>query len=203
MRCLLSILLFIFISGCSVQIVEIAAQPTEQKFDLTDDDRDGVILARETGICVGSFSGVKVDNNGCGVEKPKQARRNLLINFDNNSYLVKPDFVDEIKVLADLMKDHPETNVTIEGHTSILGSRSLNNKLSQNRADAVRDILVNKFSIDKSRIITIGYGFDKLLEEGDTPSIHARNRRIVAELSREEQTEEFKWTIYSVDQPVE
>ncbi len=201
MRHLISVLLFIFISGCSVHVIDMAEEPTVQKFDLTDPDGDGVILARDK--CAASFSGAKIEHTGCGMEKMEKMRRKLLVNFDNNSYLVKPKFYSEIKGLADFMKEYPATNVTIEGHTSKLGSSQLNKKLSQNRAQAVKDILVNKFAIDGSRVTATGYGFEKLLLEGNDKDIHARNRRIVAEISSERSMKDKKWTIYSVDQPAE
>lgn len=201
MRYLLSVLLFTFLSGCSVHVIDMAAEPTVQKFDLTDPDADGVIMARD--LCAESIQGAGVNNSGCGAEKVDKVRRKLQVNFDNNSYLVKPEFYHEIKGLADFMKEYPASDVTIEGHTSKLGSRRLNKKLSQNRAQAVKDILVNKFAIDESRITAIGYGFEKLLLEGDDEYIHARNRRIVAEISSEKHIKNRKWTIYSVDQPAE
>ena len=201
MKKLLTIIIFVFISGCSVQVVEMAAQPTKQKFDLSDDDNDGVISAREQ--CNSSLKGVKVNNNGCGLETPKVSRIKLLINFASNSYEVKPEFFGEINRLADFMKENPKTSVTIEGHTSMVGSRALNQRLSENRALAVKNILETKFGIDKSRVKAIGYGFDRLLQKGNSEAINARNRRIVAEITAEKEIKDLKWTIYSVDDPVE
>jgi outer membrane protein OmpA-like peptidoglycan-associated protein len=62
---------------------------------------------------------------------------------------------------------------------------------------------VNTFDIDQARITAIGYGFNKLILEGDDEESHARNRRIVAELSSYKSLTDMKWTIYSVDQAVE
>ena len=50
----------------------------------------------------------------------------------------------------------------------------------------IKDILISKFAIEESRIDAIGYGFTRLLLEGDDEYIHARNRRIVAEISSDE-----------------
>ena len=201
MKLLLSILLVIFVAGCSVQVVEMSAQPTVQKFDLTDADADGVILAREH--CTESFSGEKVDNNGCGVEKPVKVSSKLLVNFASDSSIVTPDFFDEIEDLADFMKEHPTADVTIEGHTSIVGSSAYNKKLSQERALAVKEILVNKFLIEEKRVSAVGYGFDRLLVGGNSPVINALNRRIVAVISSDKEIQDMKWTIYSVDLPEE
>jgi len=199
MKHLISIFLIIFISGCSLQVVDMTDGATPQKFDLTDPDADGVIIARDN--CVESFDGAKVNNNGCGTDHLHKVRRKLEVHFTNNSSFVAPEYVPEIHALANFMKEYDSAKVTIEGHTSKVGSAKLNKTLSQKRAQAVKDILVNKFAIDESRITAIGYGFEKLLLEGDDEYIHARNRRIVAEISSEESLTDMKWTIYSVDQP--
>lgn len=201
MRYLISAFFLVFMLGCAVPIVEMSEQPTVQKYDLTDADADGVILARE--LCPESFEGAKVGNRGCGAEKTKAVRRQLMINFDTNSYQIKPAFYNEIKGLADFMNEYPSVKVTIEGHTSKRGSRVLNQTLSQNRAQAIKDKLVADFAINKNRITAIGYGFDRLLLQGDDEYIHSQNRRIVVEMSAEKQIKNMKWTIYSVDQPTE
>jgi outer membrane protein OmpA-like peptidoglycan-associated protein len=201
MRHLLSIILLVIISGCSVQVVDMAKEPTEQKFDLTDVDRDGVILARE--LCADSGIGVQVNNNGCSPDDKIKIRHELIINFDNSSYVVKPEFKGAIKELADFMKVHSTVTVVIEGHTSKIGSSEYNQKLSQNRAEAVKRILIDEFSIDKSRLNAVGYGFDRLLVDATDDKANARNRRVVAEISAEKEIKNLKWTIYSVDEPAE
>ena len=130
-------------------------------------------------------------------------RRELLVNFNTNSYVVDASYLSEIEGLADFMKQHPETNVTIEGHTSIRGNKELNETLSLNRAQAIKYILVNQYGIEEPRVTAIGYGFSRLLLEGNDEYIHARNRRIVAELSSEKRIVDLKWTIYSVDERAE
>lgn len=201
MRYLLTIISFVILSGCAVQIVDMAKQPTKQKFDLTDSDRDGVILARE--ICAESGSGAQVDNTGCSPEKTTKIRHELVINFDNSSYVIKPEFKGAIKELADFMTVHPSVIVTIEGHTSKIGSSDYNHQLSQRRAEAVRDVLINDFSIDESRLTAVGYGFDRPLVDSIDDNANQRNRRVVAEISAEKGIKSLKWTIYSVDKPVE
>lgn len=93
--------------------------------------------------------------------------------------------------------------MTIEGHSSKLGLAMLNQNSSQNNAQAGKDILVNKCTIDESRITPMGYGLKRLLLEEDGEYIHARNRRIVAELSSEGSFTDMKWIIYSVEQCTE
>lgn len=197
MKKLAVIFLLLSVSACSVHVDEMTNGATPQKFDLSDLEGDGVINGRDQ--CPKSFAGAQVNNSGCGEERIEKIRRKLLVNFANNSYFVEAKFLPEIKGLADFMKEYPSTQLTIEGHTSKQGSKALNQKLSQNRAETIKKILINEFAIDKKRITAIGYGFEKLLLEGEEPYIHARNRRIVAEISSEKSMADMKWTIYSVD----
>lgn len=198
MNYIMAILLTLAISACSIQITEMTPEPTVQKFDLADSESDGIINARDQ--CPDSFVGASVDNNGCGSARIEKIRHKLLINFTANSYVVGDVFLSEIKKIAELMKDNPDVKLTIEGHTSKRGTKALNKILSQNRAQAIKDILVNRFTIDQARITPIGYGFDRLALEGDDEYIHAINRRIVAVFSSGKSLTDLKWTIYSVDQ---
>lgn len=195
---LLSIFCVLFLSACSVQIVDMTEEPTVQKFDLTDAESDGVISARDE--CPETYTGALVNNSGCGTEVVEKVRRKLLVNFATNSYVVEDKFFAEINNLADFMTEYPQTMVTIEGHTSIRGSAEFNKTLSQNRAQAIKDILSQKYGISVERIKAVGYGFENLLLEGNDEYIHARNRRIVAEISSDRNYTEMKWHIYSVDE---
>ena len=61
------------------------------------------------------------------------------------------------RLLAEFLKTYPKRNVLIEGHSDSLGNEEFNLKLSQQRADAVRDLLVAR-GITSQRIRTKGYG---------------------------------------------
>jgi len=201
MRYLFILVFTIFVVGCSNNVIDMASEPTQQQYDLSDEEGDGVINARDA--CLESVSGSQVDNSGCGSESVHKVRRELLVNFKTNSFIVDPSYFPEIEGLADFMKQYPGTDVTIEGHTSIRGNKELNETLSLNRAKAIKDILVNQYAIEDVRITAIGYGFSRLLLEGNDEYIHARNRRIVAEISSENRIVDLKWTIYSVDKRAE
>lgn len=198
MKVILTYILTLFIVGCSTQVIDMAPEPTVQKYDLQDIEGDGVIKARDT--CDQTPVGSAINNTGCGTKTPYKVWRELLINFETNSYVVADTYLTEINGLADFMKEYPDATLVIEGHTSKRGTKKVNDALSKNRADAVKLILVNNFAIDESRIEAIGYGYTHLLLEGDDEYIHARNRRIVAEISSEEKVIDKKWNIYSVDE---
>ena len=209
---LLSIFLMSFLLlGCET-IAEIQAKaaapstPTEttvmpkqmaQENDLSDDDADGVIAYREQ--CLNSLLGSQVNNSGCGGDTVNKVRQELKVNFSNNSAVISPRYFADIKALSNFMQHYPDLDVVIEGHSSRQGSAALNMDLSQRRAQAVMDLLINKFGISTSRVSAIGYGFERLLDEGNNSYAHQRNRRIVAELSGDNLVKDMKWTIYSVD----
>jgi OOP family OmpA-OmpF porin len=199
---ILNFLLPLLLVGCaSTPIINMADQVTAQKYDLSDLDGDGVIESREK--CSTSMEGSHVDNNGCGAEISNKVRQELRVNFANNSAVIEPRYYTDIKALADFMERYPDSEVVIEGHTSKQGSSKLNMALSQRRAQAVMDLLVNNYDIATFRVSAVGYGFDRLLDEGTDKEAHAHNRRIVAELSSENQTTDMKWNIYSVDKSYE
>jgi len=188
----------LFLSGCSFNAIEMADEPTVQVNDLADPEADGVINARDK--CLETISGAEVDNEGCSTDLIEKVRVKLLVNFDNDSSLVDTKYYPEIKRLADVMKEYTTVNVSIEGHTSIVGTAAHNKVLSLNRAKAVKTILVNQYGVDASRINTIGFGFDELLFEGNDDYINAQNRRIVAEIAGGKEIINMKWNIYSVDE---
>ena len=104
----------------------------------------------------------------------------LKVLFDNDKSLVKPNYYPEVKRVADFMARHPEVSGTIEGHTDSNASDSYNLKLSQRRVDAVKQILIDKFGIESSRLNAIGYGESRPIATNATAEGRQQNRRVVA-----------------------
>jgi len=185
------------LAGCSFPVVEMAEQPTVQKYDLSDSEGDGVISARDK--CPDTFSGADINNDGCGTETVEKVRRELMINFDSGSSVVGRKYYSEIKDLASFLKENSSVHVTIEGHTSIVGAASYNKNLSFKRAEAIKQLLVNKYGIENSRVKSVGYGEERPLLKGNNEYVNAKNRRIVVEIESEKKVKDLKWNIYSVD----
>jgi len=97
--------------------------------------------------------------------------------FKYNAY----DFTDEAKanldVLANYMKLHKKSTITVEGHTDSIGSAAANQDISEKRANAVKNYLVDS-GIDEKRITTKGYGKTKPIATNKTREGRAKNRRI-------------------------
>ena len=86
--------------------------------------------------------------------------------FRQGKSVVDPAQYAPIELIAQYMKNHPEAQVEIQGYASPEGSAELNQKLSENRAEAVKKILVNKYKISADRLTTKGCGAtDKLFEQ--------------------------------------
>ena len=86
--------------------------------------------------------------------------------FRQGKSVVDPAQYAPIELIAQYMKNHPEAQVEIKGYASPEGSAELNQKLSENRAEAVKKILVNKYKISADRLTTKGCGAtDKLFEQ--------------------------------------
>ena len=81
------------------------------------------------------------------------------------------------------MNKYPQTKVVIEGHTDSVGSAALNKKLSQKRANSVRDYLIKKLDINKDRLTAKGYGKDKPIASNKTAEGRTTNRRIQAAIT--------------------
>lgn len=146
-----------------------------------DDDGDGVPNYRDR--CPDTTPGAVVDEHGCYVKITETKEQTLNVRFGNNSAEIPPSDYGEIRAVADFMRQYPLTDVEIAGHTDDRGPLSLNDRLSQERADAVARILVEFFGIDTDRVNAVGYGPSRPLVDNDTAENRAINRRVTATVS--------------------
>lgn len=145
---------------------------------ILDADKDGVI--DELDLCANTPMIDKVDSNGCTIFIDDELSIQLLVQFDNDKAVIKPEYYKEINVMADFLLANPDTSITIEGHASSPGSAVHNKQLSQQRADAIVEMLITKYSINANRLSAIGYGEEQLLTHLSDESAHAQNRRTMA-----------------------
>jgi outer membrane protein OmpA-like peptidoglycan-associated protein len=106
------------------------------------------------------------------------AQFTIAVQFDFNSARIRPDSFRAVGLMADALY-HPYLQgyrFLIVGHTDGKGSREYNLKLSQQRADAIREALINPFGIAPSRIEAVGLGEEQLLNRGNPEA--AENRRV-------------------------
>jgi OmpA-OmpF porin, OOP family len=99
------------------------------------------------------------------------------INFDYNKATIKPESMGTLNMVVQVLKDNPEIKFEVGGHTDADGSDDYNLKLSQQRADAVKEELI-KLGIDASRLTAKGYGETKPISDNTLPEGKANNRRV-------------------------
>jgi OOP family OmpA-OmpF porin len=144
-----------------------------------DADKDGVPDALDK--CPNTPYGIKVDNDGCPPPEPTACNSfTLEIEFDTGKADVKPRFDQEIKKIADFLTENPGSTASIEGHTDNVGSANSNLKLSQKRADAVRNYLIKKFGVAADRLSAKGFGLTKPRATNKTAQGRHENRRVEA-----------------------
>jgi outer membrane protein OmpA-like peptidoglycan-associated protein len=99
------------------------------------------------------------------------------IRFDVGKATIRPESMGIINEIADLMKEHPEVSFSVEGHTDSDGDTEANQKLSEARAQAVKDMLVS-MGIDEARLTTKGFGESNPIAANTTAEGKANNRRV-------------------------
>ena len=77
-----------------------------------------------------------------------------------------------------MLKDHADLKVSIEGHTDNVGEEAANQDLSKRRAASVKAYLMEKYSIEESRLQSQGFGETKPVASNDTPEGRQNNRRV-------------------------
>lgn len=77
-----------------------------------------------------------------------------------------------------MLKDHPDLDILIEGHTDNVGNAAANLALSDRRAAAVRTVLIDTYKIDGNRLTTKGFGDTVPAKPNTTPEGRQANRRV-------------------------
>ena len=108
--------------------------------------------------------------------KPGAVVQLVNIQFEFNSAALTPDSEEGVAMLAGFLESHPEISVELAGHTDNVGSDAYNLKLSNERAEVVRQALIDK-GVDANRLTAAGYGSTKPLFPNDSDEHRALNRR--------------------------
>ncbi|MEO8278982.1 MAG: OmpA family protein [Ideonella sp.] len=120
---------------------------------------------------------------GTGVEVSRTSDNQLKLNipnevsFDTNSFAIKPQMRSVLDPFAASLRDDPNTRIDIVGHTDSTGSDAINNPLSVERAQSVRDYLAGH-GVSPQRIRTEGKGSYQPVADNSTEAGRAMNRRV-------------------------
>jgi outer membrane protein OmpA-like peptidoglycan-associated protein len=145
-------------------------------------DRDGDGVTDDKDRCPDTVAGVTVDATGC--TSVFQAGQPLIlrgVNFETGKAILLPESQSVLDQVAQSLLDNPGVNVEVGGHTDNRGRAAANVRLSEARAQAVRDYLISK-GVDGARISARGYGQENPIADNATATGRAANRRV--ELSR-------------------
>ncbi len=108
------------------------------------------------------------------------ARRKIIlrgVNFDFDKATIRRDAADVLDEAAEILRDQPNVDVSVDGHTDAIGSEAYNQKLSERRAKAVADYL-SSHGVNASRLNTRGFGKSQPVASNDTEEGRAQNRRV-------------------------
>ncbi|NPA58976.1 MAG: OmpA family protein [Epsilonproteobacteria bacterium] len=106
---------------------------------------------------------------------------NLKVNFKTNSNEIETNSLGRIQNFADFMNSNPDKNAEIAGYTDNRGSAEYNKALSQRRAKAVYNQLIED-GVDADRLTYVGYGEENPVATNATVAGRRANRRIEARL---------------------
>ena len=140
-----------------------------------DADADGVADCLDK--CPDTPRGTRVEANGCppAADQGVIVFRNILFEFNRAD--LRPESRPVLDQVAEYLKANPGVSMKIQGHTDNVGPAEYNLKLSRQRAQAVKDYLLDQ-GIAEGRLDVDGLGFSSPLMPNDTEENRARNRRV-------------------------
>jgi hypothetical protein len=106
------------------------------------------------------------------------------IEFSENSAEIKNSMTSDLNKVVDFLLDNPDFKLKISGHTDSQGDAGSNMKLSQRRAEAIKNYIISKGKMDQSRIDAQGYGSTMPIVEEKTDADKKINRRVEFEIFR-------------------
>ena len=142
-------------------------------------DKDGDGIPDELDNCPNT-KGTN-DNNGCPIvtdaQKDVVSKAITNLEFESNKAKIKQESFLGLDMLAVLLAEKPDWKLKLAGHTDDVGGDAVNMQLSKDRAEAVRNYLVNK-GINSSRFIVEYYGKSKPISSNNTDAGRKLNRRV-------------------------
>jgi len=176
-------------------VYEYIDTPTPNQIDdLLDEDKDGVINARD--LCPQTPRKAEIDNDGCGTYVKTEEEMSLHILFANDSDEIQPVFLAQIREMADFLKSYPSTSIELQGYASKVGQHEYNMALSKRRAISVEHALLSN-GIESNRVRIVGFGDTNLSETGTDEISHAKNRKVVATVIGHKGNVKEEWSIFT------
>jgi outer membrane protein OmpA-like peptidoglycan-associated protein len=152
----------------------------------------GAVIGGVAGGVIGGAIGYKLDQQAKELEQipdteveRKEDRLVVTMSnavlFDLDSAALKGEAQGTLSQMADVMIRYPDSDILVKGHTDSTGSEAYNQELSERRAKAVQNYLIDK-GVANQRITAIGFGETMPAEPNDTPEGRQKNRRVEIEI---------------------
>ena len=112
----------------------------------------------------------------------RETARGLIVNisdvlFDFNKYTLKPGAREKLAKVSGILLAYPGLKIQVEGHTDSVGTEAYNQKLSEARANAVRDYVTTQ-GVPANTVTAVGFGKEKPVASNDTATGRQQNRRV-------------------------
>lgn len=155
---------------------------------------EGALIGAAVGGLLGATIGNRLDKQAkelAEIAETKRTEQGILtklksdILFDTGKADLKPQAVENLYKMAQILKKYPENVLTIRGYTDSTGSAKVNEELSHKRAAAVRDRLVAN-GVPAETVTVVGMGSKNPVANNSTPEGRAQNRRVEIEITVDE-----------------
>ncbi|MHA1127653.1 MAG: OmpA family protein [Alphaproteobacteria bacterium] len=156
---------------------------------ISDDKTKGALIGAALGGALGGAIGADLDKQEAALRSQMGNNVSIIntgsqlivslpedITFATNSAVIKSSLVGELNTLAASMNTYPNTTIEVVGHTDNTGTSAYNQALSEQRARAVRGVLIN--SVASGRVIAYGVGETRPIESNASSAGRQANRRV-------------------------
>ncbi|MCU4676475.1 OmpA family protein [Catenovulum sp. 2E275] len=145
-----------------------------------DKDGDGVYDYKDE--CPNTPAGARTDAKGCKVALTEEVTMDLYVSFGFDSAKIPAQYYDDIKKVADFLREYPDSNVRLVGHADSTGPANYNQMLSEKRAAQVAKYLVEELGVKASRVSSEGKGESSPIADNSTAEGRKKNRRVTSHI---------------------
>jgi outer membrane protein OmpA-like peptidoglycan-associated protein len=143
----------------------------------------GAAVGGLAGGAVGNYLDKQAEELKQVAENTKRTEDGILVDlkskllFNTDSAVLKPDAVEQIAKLGDILAKYPEDRIRIQGHTDSTGTVSHNEELSMRRAQSVREVLASR-GVKPAQMLVEGVGEARPIADNRTSAGRSQNRRV-------------------------
>ncbi|MEJ2609709.1 MAG: peptidoglycan-associated lipoprotein Pal [Candidatus Thiodiazotropha sp.] len=150
------------------------------------EEGEGAVVSEQSTGADGAQSGAGASTSaaaqgeewkGDPLENPNSMLATRVIYFDYDQSTVRAEYMDIIQAHADYLAANPQAVVRVEGHTDQKGTREYNLALGENRANAVRSLMMAQ-GVSSNQMVVVSYGEERPVALDNTDEALALNRRV-------------------------